>query len=243
MSATVQSQGQMPIMDHLRELRKRILISVLAVVLGGIVTFIFADKYFDWVVTFYRDAIHDKKANFIFLGPLDAFMVRLKVATYGGIVLAMPVILWQLWKFVTPALHKKERKMAILFVSSSSLLFLFGGALGIITLKPSLEFLLTIGGDSLAPQLTADSIVFFVSMMVLMFGLSFEFPIVLVFLIMSGVLSTQKLRKWRRGSYVGIITFAAVITPSQDPYSLLLMTIPMWIFYEGAILTGRGLKR
>ena len=174
----------MPIMEHLRELRSRILYSVLAVAIGGIICFVLAPTYFDWAVGYYRDAIGDDSASFIFLGPLDGFVVRLKVATYGGIVLAMPVILWQLWAFVTPALHQKERKLAIGFVISGCLLFVLGGVVAVLTLEPALGFLLTIGGDSVDPQLTADSVVTFLSLMIVAFGISFEFPVVLVFLLL-----------------------------------------------------------
>lgn len=237
------TDGQMSILEHLRELRTRVLISVLAIFVGACIAFFLAPYYFDWTVGYYRDAIGDQKASFIFLAPLDAFLVRLKIASYGGIVLAMPVVLLQMWKFAVPALKEREKKLAIPFVLSAMVLFAIGGFVAVLTLEPSLDFLIGIGGGALRPQLTADSVVTFLSLMIVAFGVSFEFPVVLVFLLMAKVIKTSQLRKWRRGAFVGIITFAAVITPSQDPYSLFFMAIPMWLFYEAAILIGRGMKR
>lgn len=241
--STTKIDGQMSILEHLKELRSRLLISFLAIFVGACIAFVLAPYYFDWTVSYYRDAIGDQKASFIFLSPLDAFLVRLKIATYGGIVLAMPVVLLQMWKFTVPALKEREKKMAGPFVLSAMVLFVLGGYVAVLTLEPSLNFLVGIGGDSLRPELTADSVVTFLSLMIVAFGVSFEFPVVLVFLLLVRAITTAQLRKWRRVAFVAIITFAAVITPSQDPYSLFFMAIPMWLFYEAAILIGRGLKR
>jgi sec-independent protein translocase protein TatC len=113
----------------------------------------------------------------------------------------------------------------------------------LLVLQPALEFLLNIGGSDLRPLLTADKYISLVSLMIVAFGLAFEFPVVLVFLLVARVITTQQLRKWRRFAIVAIVTFAAVITPSQDPYSLFAMAIPMYIFYEASIIIGKVLKR
>ena len=155
----------------------------------------------------------------------------------------MPVVLPHIWEFTVPALKEREKKMAGPFVLSAMDLFVLGGYVAVLTLEPSLNFLVGIGGDSLRPELTADSVVTFLSLMIVAFGVSFEFPVVLVFLLLVRAITTAQLRKWRRVAFVAIITFAAVITPSQDPYSLFFMAIPMWLFYEAAILIGRGMKR
>jgi sec-independent protein translocase protein TatC len=213
-------------------------------VVAGTIVFIFAPEIISWLIRFYNDAAPKGTPNkFIFTGPLDAFATRLKIATYGGIVLALPVWLWQLWRFITPGLTRNEKKYAIPFVASSIVLFVMGGIVALLTLEPALKFLLGIGGSDLQPLLTADKYISLVSLMILAFGLSFEFPVVLVFLLIARVLTTRQLRSWRRYAAVIIVAFAAIITPSQDPYSLFAMAIPMYIFYEASILIGRFMKR
>jgi sec-independent protein translocase protein TatC len=237
-------EGRMTVFEHLGELRRRLMISIVAVVVAGTVVFIFAPEIISWLIRFYNDAAPKGTPNkFIFTGPLDAFATRLKIATYGGIVLALPVWLWQLWRFITPGLTRNEKKYAIPFVASSIVLFVMGGIVALLTLEPALKFLLGIGGSDLQPLLTADKYISLVSLMILAFGLSFEFPVVLVFLLIAHVLTTRQLRSWRRYAAVIIVAFAAIITPSQDPYSLFAMAIPMYIFYEASIVIGRVLKR
>ena len=237
-------EGRMTVFEHLGELRRRLMISIVAVVVAGTVVFILAPEIISWLIQFYNDSAPKGTPNkFIFTGPLDAFATRLKIATYGGIVLALPVWLWQLWRFITPGLTRNEKKYAIPFVVSSIVLFVMGGIVALLTLEPALKFLLNIGGSDLQPLLTADKYISLVSLMILAFGLSFEFPVVLVFLLIARVLTTAQLRHWRRYAAVIIVAFAAIITPSQDPYSLFAMAVPMYIFYEASILIGRFMKR
>ena len=237
-------EGRMTVFEHLGDLRRRLMISIVAVVVAGTVVFIFAPEIISWLIQFYNDSAPKGTPNkFIFTGPLDAFATRLKIATYGGIVLALPVWLWQLWRFITPGLTRNEKKYAIPFVASSIVLFVMGGIVALLTLEPALKFLLNIGGSDLQPLLTADKYISLVSLMILAFGLSFEFPVILVFLLLARVLTTQQLRSWRRYAAVIIVAFAALITPSQDPYSLFAMAVPMYIFYETSIIIGRVLKR
>jgi sec-independent protein translocase protein TatC len=123
------------------------------------------------------------------------------------------------------------------------LLFALGGVVALFTLEPALHFLLGAGGDNLKPLLTADKFLSLVTLMIVAFGIAFEFPVVLMFLLIARVVNTQQLRKWRRWAIVLIFAFAAIITPSQDPYSLFLMAIPLCIFYEACIIIGRIMKR
>jgi sec-independent protein translocase protein TatC len=236
-------EGRMTVFEHLGELRRRLIISIVAVVVAGTFVFIIAPEIISFLVTFYKHATKGERNALVFTGPLDAFATRLKIATYGGIVLAAPVWLYQLWRFITPGLNPNEKRYAIPFILSSIILFLIGGVVALLTLEPALNFLLNIGGSQLQPLLTADKYISLVSLMIVAFGLSFEFPVVLVFLLIAHVLTTAQLRHWRRYAAVIIVAFAAVITPSQDPYSLFAMAIPMYIFYECSILIGRFLKR
>ncbi len=236
-------EGRMTVVEHLSELRRRLVISIVAVVVGAIVCYVFALDIIGFFLDYYRDATDGQRNAFIFTGPLDAFVTRLKVATYGGIVLAFPVWMWQLWRFVTPGLNPKEKRYVVPFVLASIVLFCIGAFVALLTLPQALDFLLGVGGDEVEPLLTADKYIGLVSVMLLAFGLAFEFPVLLVFLLIAHVLTTEQLAKFRRWAIVLIFVFAAVITPSQDPYSLFFMALPMYLFYELSILIGKALHR
>ena len=233
----------MTVMEHLAELRRRLVICLIAVVITATIMFFLSPQVISFLVTFYKNATGRPKGTLIFTGPLDAFATRLKIATYGGIVLALPVLLYQLWRFITPGLNPKERRYAIPFVLTSIVLFVMGGIVALFTLEPALHFLLKIGGSDLKPLLTADRYISLVALMIVAFGISFEFPVVMMFLLLAHIITTKQLRQWRRYAIVLIVIFAAVITPSQDPYSLFAMAIPMYVFYECVIIIGRLLKR
>jgi sec-independent protein translocase protein TatC len=235
--------GEMSVFQHLAELRRRLFISLLAVVVGAVVAYVFSKEIISFLVTFYRDATGGKRHALIFTGPLDGFLTKLKIATYGGIVLALPVWLYQLWRFITPALDRREKRYAVPFVLSSLALFALGAFVAFLTLTEALSFLFGVGGAELQPLLTADKYLSLVSLMVIAFGLSFEFPVLIMFLLLARVISTAQLRRWRRIAIVVIVAFAALITPSADPYSLFAMAIPMYVFYEACIALGRVLKR
>ena len=138
----------MPVLDHLAELRNRIMVSLLAVVVAAIVVFFFSNRIIEFLVTYYKDATHGKRNALIFTGPADAFLTRLKVATYGGIVLALPVWLYELWRFITPGLNPKEKRYAIPFVISAIVLFALGAGVAFLTLEPALRFLIQVGGSA-----------------------------------------------------------------------------------------------
>ena len=232
--------GTMSVVDHLRELRDRIIWSLVAVAVGAVVCFIFFWPIIHLMVQPYRDATGK---GLIFTQPLEAFMTRIKVAAYGGFVVASPVVFFHLWRFVTPGLNPKEKRYAIPFVVSSVILFVGGSLVAVITFPKALNFLLGVGGKDLDPLLTAGSYLTLVFLMILAFGVSFEFPILMMFLLLARIITTAQLRKIRKYAFLGIVIFAAVITPSQDPISLFAMAIPMYLLYEASILIGRLLKR
>jgi len=231
----------MPLVEHLTELRRRLIMSVVALVVGGLVGFVIYNHVLNFLISPYREVTG--KSQFVFFDPLEAFATRLKVSAWTGVFLSSPVVLWQLWRFITPGLHKKEKRYAIPFIVASILLFMLGAVVALVTFKPALRFLVGVGGDNLTPLFSASKYLSLVILMIIAFGIAFEFPIVLVFLELAGVVSSRKLRKWRRPAIVIIVIVAAVITPSQDPYSLFAMAIPMYVFYEGSILIGRLLKK
>ena len=234
----------MSLVEHLTELRRRLMIAVGAVAVGAVIGFIVYNPVLEFLKEPYCDTLPSGRACSLFVqDPLDGFAIRLKVAGYTGLFLAFPVVLWQLWRFITPGLHPKEKRYAIPFIISSIVLFALGGALAYVTFPRALEFLQAVGGPSFEEIYSPVKYLRLVLLMVLAFGLAFEFPVVLVFLELAGVLTTRQLRNWRRPAAVIILVVAAVITPSQDPWTLLAMAVPMYLFYEASILIGRLLKK
>jgi sec-independent protein translocase protein TatC len=219
----------------------------------AIVGFVLYERILDFLAGPYRDAIQSlppearPPGNFQFglttQSPTEPFVTFLKIGFFSGFLLALPIVLWQLWRFVTPGLTKREKRFAIPFVASSVLLFAGGTVFAFWVLPRGLGFLLGFGGESLIPFLTAERYLNFLIFLILGFGLSFEFPLLLIFMTGVGIITSQQLRKWRRNIYFGAVIFAAVITPTQDPYTMLLMWIPLILLYEGAILVSRLMKR
>jgi sec-independent protein translocase protein TatC len=242
-SAPASAGGQMTLMEHLTELRKRLIISVLALAVGMLIVTIFYNQLFDWLLEPYRQAQDDPNARLLQLDPLEGFGVRLKVTGYAGIALAMPVLLWQVWRFIAPGLYDNEKKYAIPFVGSALLLFATGAGIAYWTMPKALDFLGSIGGNDLTQQYSPGKYFQLITYMMLAFGAGFEFPILLVFLQLAGIIQTSQLRQFRRYAIVLITVLVAVLTPSGDPYSMLALSVPMVIFYEIAILIGRWFER
>lgn len=239
---------RMTLTEHLRELRTRIIRSMLAVVVGIIVIMAFYDQVLRFLKRPYVELCESKPEGFctpdlISLGPLDGFTTRLSIATYGGIIIALPVILWQVWRFIVPALHQKEKKYAIPFVLSSVVLFLLGGFLAYYTLERALEFLISWAGTDVQAVFPVSKYISLVGLMVFAFGIGFEFPVLLVFLQLVGVLTPQTLLKGWRYAILTIFLLAAVITPSGDPYSMIMLAAPMTIFYLISIGIGKIFQR
>jgi sec-independent protein translocase protein TatC len=237
-------EARMPLVEHLIELRNRLIKSALALGVGMVVAFIFYERIFAFLQHPYCSLPPSRRyggadCRLFVTGVLDQFLVRMKISLYSGAVLSSPVWLWQLWAFVTPGLHRRERKWAVPFVTSSLVLFVAGAAFSYYTLQNGLSFLLGIGGSGVASLLTVDKYLSFVTLMLLAFGVSFEFPILMIFLNIVGIAPTAKLRRWRRMMYFGLSVFAAVITPSQDPFTFLAMWVPLMLFYEVVIVFGR----
>jgi sec-independent protein translocase protein TatC len=239
---------RMTLTEHLRELRSRIIRCMLAIVVGIILIMAFYDPVLRFLKRPYVDLCESKPEGFctpdlISLGPLDGLTTRLSIATYGGIIIALPVILWQIWRFVVPALHQKEKRYAIPFVFSSVLLFLLGGFLAYYTLEKALEFLVSWAGEDVQAVFPVSKYISLVGLMVFAFGIGFEFPVLLVFLQLVGVLTPRTLLKGWRYAILAIFMLAAVITPSGDPYSMMMLAVPMTIFYLISIVIGKVFER
>lgn len=232
--------ASMTVVEHLTELRDRIFLSLMAVAGGAVVCFVVFEPIIEFMITPYEQATGKV---LIFTQPLEAFMTRLKVAAYGGLIIASPVVFWHLWRFITPGLYPKEKRYAVPFVVSSVVLFAGGSVLAVVTFPKALDFLLGIGGENLEPLLTAGSYLSLTFLMVVSFGIAFEFPIVVTFLLLARVLTTAQLRRWRRYTFLIVVIVAAVITPSQDPITLFALAGPMYLLYEVSILIGRLMRR
>jgi sec-independent protein translocase protein TatC len=231
----------MSLVEHLAELRSRIIKVMVAIALGGVVGFLLYNRVLHLLQEPYCDV--SDRCTFIVTDPLEGFAIRLKISAYVGFLIASPVVLWQLWRFVTPGLYPRERKYAIPFVVSGVALFVLGAAIALFTFPQALRFLVSVGGNSIEPFYTPGKYVSLIIFMMLAFGAGFEFPIVLVFLQIAGVLHWRTLSEWRRYAIIVIFVVDAVITPSQDPISLFALALPMCLFYEASILIGRFILR
>jgi sec-independent protein translocase protein TatC len=234
----------MTLVEHLSELRTRLFIAGAAVGLGGIIGFFLYEPVLRFLQEPYCDI--QEECAFLVTNPVDSFSLRLKISAYIGLFVASPVVFWQLWKFVTPGLYDRERRYAVPFMASSVVLFALGAGLAFWTIPKALQFFVDIGGgpNLQNPEYELGKYLSLVLFMMLAFGAGFEFPVLLVFLQMVGVLTWQKLASWRRYAIVVIFIVDAVITPSGDPISLFALAIPMVVFYEVSILVGRyALKR
>ncbi len=239
------ADGRMSMLEHLAELRDRIIKCAVAVALGAVVGWFLYPWIFDLLVDPYCDLQGTTVENCRLLQtePLEAFSLRLKMAGYAGVGLAMPVLLFQIWRFVTPGLYSHEKRWAYPFVGSALVLFALGVGLAYISLPPALDFLVGVGGEGLEQNFRPAPYFELVTYMMLAFGIGFEFPIVLVFLQLVGVLEPRTLRSARRYALVGILVLVAVITPSGDPYTLGILSVPMYLFYEASIVIGHLLTR
>lgn len=249
MSASdVTVENTMPIMEHLRELRVRIVRSLLAVVVGVIVILATYDPVKRFLTQPYRNLCSTNPdfncdGSLFALGPLDGFSARMKVAAYGGLILALPVVLWQIWQFIVPALSKKEKKYAIPFISSSVILFAIGGSLAYWTLDKALEFLISWSGSDVNQAYQITKYISLVTFMMLAFGVGFLSPVLLVFLQLANIVQPRTLIKQWRIAIMLIFVASAVITPSGDPFTLMALSGPLTILYFLSVLVGWLLVR
>ncbi|MGH2455656.1 MAG: twin-arginine translocase subunit TatC [Candidatus Limnocylindria bacterium] len=229
----------MTLVEHLEELRRRLIIIVASVLGAAIVGFLLARPVLDIL----RAPLPDEYETLYFTGPADAFAAQLKIAGFLGIAFAMPIILFHVWRFVTPGLTSRERRLVWPVILAALLLFVLGLAIGYLVIPYAMNFLLGFAGDGLAPLLTIDGYIGFVTSMLLAFGIVLEFPIVLIGLARVGILSHRRLAAQRRWAVLAIVLLAVVLTPGGDPISPLILSGVMFLLFEGSLLIIRLIRR
>jgi sec-independent protein translocase protein TatC len=253
------SPDNMTLGEHLGEFRRRVIICVIAFAAAATVAVVAYEPILHFLLrplcTVDASTVHHTSGggsliiasngtcNLFVTSPLDGLSLRIKIALFGGLVLASPVILFQVWRFVTPGLKASERRYAIPFVLSAFVLFLLGAATAYITLPHALGWLKSVGGPNL--QAIYDPIPYLglILLMMTIFGLTFEFPVVLVSLELARVVTPARLLRAWRWAVIIIVVVAAVFTPSSDPFSMFALAIPLIAFYFISIGIGKLLGR
>ncbi|HXF81217.1 MAG TPA: twin-arginine translocase subunit TatC [bacterium] len=223
----------MTIVEHLEELRRRLLIAVLAFVLATVIAFLFVESILGLLIR--------PVGRVVFLAPTEAFFVRVKVATLAGVILSLPVILYQLWRFVAVGLTPRERRATVTLLPASLLLFLGGGAFAFFAILPiGVRFLLGYQTETLVPMISIGAYTSFATAFVLAFGLVFQLPVVVLFLARLGIVTPASLAHGRRYALLGIAALSAVLTPGGDVVSMGLMAVPTYLLYEISIWVARA---
>jgi len=243
------ADGAMSLVEHLRELRNRIGLALIGILIGMVVAFIFYDQILAFLKAPYCDLDldvrgelserNDGTCTLLLFDVLSNLTLRLKIALIAGLVFSAPWWLYQLWAFITPGLKRNERRYALSFVAASTVLFAAGCALAYITLANGLKLLLTLSGDGIESVLGATEYLGFVMQLLLAFGIALEVPLLGVMLNAVGILSYGVLSKSRRWLYFLTFVLAAFITPTTDPFTMLALAIPMGVLFEGAIQFAR----
>ena len=236
-------ESAMSLVDHLEELRWRIFKSIIAVVVGAIAAFFFRVQimtFLTWPLPKTADQIG--KGKLIVTGLAEGFTVFLKLSLAAGILIAIPVILYQIWAFIAPGLYDREKKTAVPFIFVGIVLFLVGISLGYIVLQYPVQWLVNFASDSFTELVSADSYFTFVAFFLLAFGIVFEIPLVLTFLAQLGLVTSQTLRRKRPTAHIGMWIAATFLTPGADFYSPIILGVAMSFLYELTIVFIRITK-
>jgi sec-independent protein translocase protein TatC len=232
----------MTVVEHLEELRRVLIISLIALAVASIVGFLISD----WVLKFLLVPIKEViGANhpLYFTRPVDKFLLYFKVGLFAGLILASPIIFWQAWTFVAPGLKRNEQRFAIGFILSACLLFATGIAFAFFAMPIALRFLTGFGTPDIQYFPLANSYINFVLLLIAIFGITFELPLAMTMLGLAGIVSAKFLRRHRLKFWLGIFAGAMLVTPGADPFTPLLLMIPLILLFEASILVISALRR
>ncbi len=233
----------MTFVEHLAELRSRIVKSLIGVAIGTVIVLVAYERILEFLVRPYVELCASRESlecdgSLYSFGPVEGFTARMRISAYGGLILALPIVTWQVWRFIVPALSKRERRYSRSFIVAAVILFAAGSALAYWTLGKALEFLIGWAGEDITQAFQITKYVGLVGLMMAAFGVGFLAPLLVVFLQLVEVVTPRTLlRQWRTAILVILVT-AAVITPSGDPVSLAALAVPMIVLYALAIALG-----
>lgn len=233
----ISDEREMTFLEHLEELRWRIIYSIIGVIVGTIVAWIFIDYLVEYVLL---KPAKDSGADLQNLRPFGQLFLYMQIAIMVGIIISIPNIFYQLWKFISPALHKNERRYVLWIVIFSSVCFLAGIAFAYFVMLPlALQFAAQFGTESIKNQFAIDEYMSIIISVMLAAGLVFELPMLSFFLSKLGILKPSFMRKYRRHAIVVIMLFAAFLTPGADPVSQIVLAVPLALLYEISILVSK----
>lgn len=224
-------EGRMPLFDHLRELRNRVVKSALALIAGMVVGFIFFNPVWKFIekplceasIRGYKGCQKLGTNQLVLNGPLDAFYLRVKVALIVGIILSSPIWLYQVWSFIAPGLYAREKRWGHIFIGTAVPLFLIGNALAYLSLGRSMHYLLGLTPGGVSNLIQVDLYMSFVMTMMLAFGIAFELPLLIIMLNLAGILTHQRFKKFRRVIIFAVFLLAGIANPSPDPITMLIL--------------------
>ena len=227
---------EMTLVGHLGELRRRIIVSVVSVVVGALAAYYYIDELMRFVTA--------PAGKLYFMSPAEGFFAYLKLAVFAGFMLALPVVLWQVWAFVAPALTSGEKKWAFIMVPGAVALFFTGVAFAYLLVWPAaVKFFLGFGSESLQPMLSLGQYLSFLLSFILPFGIIFDLPLVLLVLAKMGIISSRFLAKQRRVMVVVAFIVGGIITPTPDIFTQTMMAVPIILLYEASIWAVKILLR
>jgi sec-independent protein translocase protein TatC len=222
--------GRMPLMDHLRELRNRVIKVILVIVAGMIVALVFSDQTWNFVVHPFCSAVirgqsgcHRAGDQLVVNGVFDAFFLRIKVAFFLALIATCPIWLYQLWAFIAPGLYRRAKKWAYFFVGSAAPLFVGGPFLAYLVMDRGLHYLLGLTPAGVLNLPSVDTYLGYFTGMIVGFGIAFELPLIIILLNVVGILTHERFRKWRRMMIFLIFLICGLVNPSPDPYTMLLL--------------------
>jgi sec-independent protein translocase protein TatC len=230
--------GTMSFIGHLEELRKRIIVCLIAICITVTIAYAFKEKLFYILMKPLLDAAPDQKM--IFTGLTELFFCYLKTAFIGGLLMAVPVIMYEMWLFVAPGLYDKEKRLLLPFVFLSSFFFIGGALFGYFICFPyAFKFLMSFGTDYIKALPSAREYLSLASLLLFAFGCTFELPLVLTLLAKARIVTAGFLSRYRKYAALLIFIVAAIITPTTDPVNLMLLAVPLCILYEVGIIGAR----